>query len=237
MSLTISNQGNADLPKLAKGVYHGTCFRIVDLGESIQEYKGEKNKRKRVHISFEITEAVDPSDNAVDMDDGRPFAVSKTYTASLFENAALRIDLQAWRGKSFTEEELNGFDIGKLLGCTARIEVGHTEPSDKGAGGNPKILSLQRPDGGIEQDKQTKNDKQKFDLSVYCDEFNGNSNPETKAMCDVFESLPTWHQEEIQKSFEYEAAVEQGADKPVAQSNGGLADLAKDDEKHPDIPF
>ena len=77
MSLTISNQGNADLPKLAKGVYHGTCFRIVDLGESIQEYKGEKNKRKRVHISFEITEAVDPSDNAVDMDDGRPFAVSK----------------------------------------------------------------------------------------------------------------------------------------------------------------
>ena len=162
MSLTISNQGNADLPKLAKGVYHGTCFRIVDLGESIQEYKGEKNKRKRVHISFEITEAVDPSDNAVDMDDGRPFAVSKTYTASLFENAALRIDLQAWRGKSFTEEELNGFDIGKLLGCTARIEVGHTEPSDKGAGGNPKILSLQRPDGGIEQGKETKNDKQKL---------------------------------------------------------------------------
>ena len=74
-------------------------------------------------------------------------------------------------------------------------------------------------------------------MSVYCDEFNGNSSPETKAMCDVFESLPTWHQEEIQKSFEYEAAVEQGADKPVAQSNGGLADLAKDDKKHPDIPF
>ena len=237
MSLTISEGGNTDFPKLEKGIYQGTCFRIVDLGTSDQTYGKEVSKKTRLCITFEVTEAVDPDTNETLMEDGRPYAVSKTYTASLHEAAALRKHLESWRGKSFTEEELNGFDIGKLLGCTARIEVGHTEPSDKGAGGNPKILSLQRPDGGIEQDKQTKNDKQKFDLSVYCDEFNGNSSPETKAMCDVFESLPTWHQEEIQKSFEYEAAVEQGADKPVAQSNGGLADLAKDDEKHPDIPF
>ena len=80
------------------------------------------------------------------MEDGRPFAVSKTYTASLFEAAALRKDLESWRGKSFTEEELGGFDISKLLGCTARIEVGHTAPTENSLGGNPKILNLQRPD-------------------------------------------------------------------------------------------
>ena len=54
---------------------------------------------------------------------------------------------------------------------------------------------------------------QSFDMDVYCDEFNGNSSDKTKAMCDIFEILPVWQQEDIQDSFEYLAAVEEG-DKP-----------------------
>ena len=117
MSLTISSDGSGEnLPKLQKGIYLGTCYRIVDLGTTDQEYKGQKSKKTRVHITFEVTEALDPTTNQASMEDGRPFAVSKTYTASLFEMAALRKDLESWRGKSFTEEELQGFDISNLIG-------------------------------------------------------------------------------------------------------------------------
>jgi hypothetical protein len=124
MSLTISGEGGGgDLPNLQPGIYQGTCYSIVDMGTTDQEYKGVKNKKTRVHLSFEITHALDPENNPITMEDGRPFGVFKTYTASLFEAARLRQDLESWRGKRFTEQELKGFDISNLIGCTARIEV------------------------------------------------------------------------------------------------------------------
>ena len=250
MSLTISSDGSGDsLPKLQKGIYTGTCFRIIDLGTTDQEYKGVKSKKTRVHITFEITKALDPETNECKMQDDRPFAVSRTYTASLFEAAALRKDLESWRGKSFTEEELGGFDISKLLGCTARIEVGHTAPTEFSEGGNPKIMNLQRPDGGI-QVVETFNDKQSFDMDLYCNEFKGKSSPETKAMCDIFDSLPPWQQTDIESSYEYKAAVGDSDEPSMNEELARLNDQAAaetnsddwdDDEKktitEDDIPF
>ena len=232
MSLTISGEGSGgDFPKLEPGIYHGTCYSIVDLGTTDQEYKGVVSKKTRVHLGFEITEAVDPSNNTVMMEDGRPFGAFKTYTASLFEAATLRKDLESWRGKSFTEEELAGFDISNLIGCTAKIEVGLTKKSDFGDGGNPKILALREPKEGV-QKVETHNDTLIFDLDVYCDEFRGKSSDETKAMCDVFESLNDWHQRDIEASYELIAAKEQFEETPVE-------DLVEntDDFKDDNIPF
>ena len=80
-----------------------------------------------------------------------------------------------------------------------------------------------------------------FDLDVYCNEFNGNSSPETKAMCDVFESLVSWQQKDIEDSFEYQAAqgesnssVEEA--KVVEEESKGLADFQADAEED-SIPF
>tara|TARA_S200002703_G_C3786256_1_gene242426 strand:- start:776 stop:1495 length:720 start_codon:yes stop_codon:yes gene_type:complete len=239
MSLTISSEGSADnLPKLAKGVYLGTCYKIVDLGTSDQEYKGVVSKKTRLHISFEITKAVDPDNNEIVMEDGRPFAVSKTYTASLFEAATLRKDLENWRDKSFSEEELKGFDIANLLGCTAKIEVTHTEASGDFLGGNPKINRLSSPPGGIEK-IETINTMEAFDLSVYCEEWKGNSSEETKKMCDIFESLPAWQQEDIERSYELSAAKDSEQKPQSNEGSDSLSDLAdnKEDKSEPDIPF
>jgi|TARA_R110000772_G_scaffold23579_2_gene63034 hypothetical protein len=221
MSLTLKTDG--DFETLEKGQYSGTCYSIVDMGTTDQEYEGVKSKKKRVHISFETTDHK--------MKDGRPFGVFKTYTASLFESAALRKDLVSWRAKNFTEEEEAGFNISNLLGCTANIEVGHT------SGGKPKIIGLFKPDGGIEK-IATQNEQMLFDLDVYCNEFNGNSNPDTKAMCDVFASLTPWMQADIEESYEYRAAVEKGDRIPAAEEpSESLADLATDTGTEEDIPF
>jgi hypothetical protein len=61
------------------------------------------------------------------MEDGKPFSIHKTYTVSLHEKSKLRADLQAWRGKMFTPEELAGFDLGKILGQYCIIQVVHSE--------------------------------------------------------------------------------------------------------------
>ena len=102
MSLTLK-VGDNDFEKLTVGTYHGTCFRMVDLGTQDTEYNGEKKKKHLVRLDFEITESLEPEDNEVNMEDGRPFGISRTYTASLFESANLRKELESWRGKSFTE--------------------------------------------------------------------------------------------------------------------------------------
>ncbi len=56
--------------------------------------------------------------------------IYKRYTLSLHENASLRKDLENWRGKKFTEEELQGFDLEKLLGVNALITVVHSQGAD-----------------------------------------------------------------------------------------------------------
>ncbi len=177
------------------------------------------------------------------MEDGRPFGVFKTYTASLFEAAALRKDLESWRGKSFSEQELKGFDITNLIGCTARIEVGHTAPTDFSPGGKPKILALREPREGVKK-VDTINDVVIFDLDVYLDDFRGKQSPESKAMCDIFFGLPTWQQGDIEKSYEYQAVnIGQGSESgSMAQEVSNLTEQAakemNDDSFDEDkIPF
>ena len=129
MSLTVKQTGDGeDFPKLQPGKYEGTCFRIVDLGTRDKEFKGEKTKKKELRLEFEITKAIDPADNEINMEDGRPFGVSKTYTASLFEAANLRKDLENRRDKTFNQVSLFGMvtvgsSTAKKEGTTTTFEL------------------------------------------------------------------------------------------------------------------
>lgn len=246
MSLTITDKGgNDDFSKLEKGMYEGALYSIVDIGS--KEYKFGNEDPKKTHkvvLSFEITKALDPADNQTLMEDGRPFGVSKTYTLSLHEKAALRLDIESWRGRSLSDEELAGFDLIKLLGQTAKIEIELTQKTTINGtsyeGGNPKIAALREPAGGT-QKVATHNEQRAFDLELYCDEYKGNSTAATKAMCDVHDELPQWQQDEIAESFEFKAANDNA---PRAASTAAAIDnletiseegsqTLKDDE----IPF
>lgn len=58
-------------------------------------------------------------------DNGRPYEVSQIYTLSLHDKANLTKHLEAWRGRKFTKEEKEGFDLEKLLGANCQIQVVH----------------------------------------------------------------------------------------------------------------
>ena len=49
-------------------------------------------------------------------------------------------------------------------------------------------------------------------------------------MCDIFDSLPIWQQEDIQKSFELIAAKDEQDIIPQAATEESLADLATESE-------
>jgi hypothetical protein len=63
------------------------------------------------------------------MPDGRPFHVQKRYTQSAHKKATLRKDMEAWRGKSWTDEEAAAFDLDRLIGICAFANITHEEKS------------------------------------------------------------------------------------------------------------
>jgi len=116
MSLTIKKQGG-DFEMAPEGTHAARCYQIIDIGTQRVEYKGEQKLRDKVILSFEL-----PDEK---MEDGRPFIIHQEYTASLNEKAKLRQHLEAWRGKAFTDEEMNGFDIGCFLNQPCLVSISH----------------------------------------------------------------------------------------------------------------
>lgn len=107
------------------GSYLARCCRLVDLGTQTTDYQGEAKTAHKVMCTFEIL------DSEARRDDGEPFTLSKRYTMSLHEKAALRKELASWRGRDFTPEELRGFDLRNILGAVAFISVVETTKGDR----------------------------------------------------------------------------------------------------------
>ena len=220
MSIKITASGG-DFEPLPEGNYTAICYKIVDQGTREEQFKDNpKKKRHTLNVSWEI-----PSEK---MADGRPMSISKTYTVSLNENATLYKDLVTWRGTSFTKEELEGFEIDKMIGAPATLEVEHVNEK-------ARIKAIFKPDEF--KKTATQNNPIIFDLNLYCDEFNGNTSKETKEMCDVFDTLPEWQQTLIEESFELLAAKDSDDAEETSSGGEGLADLANDKKENDDIPF
>ena len=96
------------------GTHAAVCVDVQNIGLTPTAY-GMKHK---VRIVWQL-ESVDP-------DHGRRLEVARLYTLSLHERAALRQDLERWRGRKFTDVELaSGFDLERLLGVNCQVLVSH----------------------------------------------------------------------------------------------------------------
>jgi hypothetical protein len=213
MALTISEQSSGgDYEVLQQGQYNATCYRVVDIGTHQESYEGETFKRHSVILVWETSDKM--------MKDGKPFSVTQQYNLSLHEKAKLRQHLVSWRQKQFTQEELGGFDLTKVLGLTCKLDVGHT------SGGNPKVLAVYAPEGGV-QKVATVNEQIAFDCDAYAND--------DKAECDKFVQLPEWMQDKIDESFEVKAGHK--VEEPKTEEFGSLDAIADDKDEGENIPF
>jgi hypothetical protein len=122
MAIVAKASGSTFTPAPA-GTHQAVCVDVVDRGIQDVEWKGQKKKRHKVSIHWLI--------NEMRPEDGKPFMLSKWYTLDLSENANLRKDLQAWRGKPFASDELDGFDLENLLGANCILTVVHAAKDGK----------------------------------------------------------------------------------------------------------
>ena len=106
------------------GTHSAICFSISDLGlqkEQVLDKTGKKVDKisHKVILAFEIDERMKQEG----LLNNKRFVVSRKFTLSLHEKSALRPVLESWRGKAFTKEEEDYFDIEKLVGVPCLINI------------------------------------------------------------------------------------------------------------------
>lgn len=139
-----------DQNPIPEGVHIAKCYAIYDIGTQEKIWQEEVKFKRQVVIAFEI-----PEERIIIEKDGEkkdlPRAISKLYTLSLYKSAPLRKDLEAWRGKMFTKEELAGFDLKNVAGKSCMLQIVH-EPKKDGSGIWVNINSLMSLPGGAKHE-------------------------------------------------------------------------------------
>ena len=132
-------------PPIPAGTYSAVCYSVVDLGTHYNEYFGKSSHQ--VCITWEIPEVridVERDSEKVNL----PRVTSKTYTLSLHEKSNLAKDLISWRGKPFTTEEADGFDVHTVAGASCILTLVHVQKNNTIY---TNIASVAKPMAGMEK--------------------------------------------------------------------------------------
>lgn len=212
MSMIASDNGGQSIPKLEGGVYTAVSSAIIDLGQQISEKFG-KTQRKFMMLWNVIGEEVEVN--------GQKLArtMSKEYSFSLNEKSTLRKDLQAWRGKVFTDEELRGFNLLNIINKPCQLQILLEEKNGKQYNNIASIMAL--PKG---MTVNLLEDTYHFDFEDVETWRNWNK-------------IPTWIQDRIKKADNY---VSSGVEKYVTEYEEAVKDMEQSNvelNSDDDLPF
>jgi hypothetical protein len=201
--------GGTDFDPVPAGSHIAVCDIVADIG--FQEGSALYPKPKQqVYIRFEL-----PNERIEFEKDGKktvgPAVIGKTYTASMNEKANLRHHLESWRGKQFTDEEAEAFDVGAILGKPCMLTVMHTQKDGRTYANIAGI-------GAIPKGINPKTIIPEITPILY-------AAPDNTA---GYASLPKWLQERIDKQI---IVAPQTSDRPP-DTSGGDIEITDDD-----IPF
>lgn len=162
------------------GNHMGRCVWLIDVGSHISKQWGKTSRK--VLIGFELPKVR----RVFNEEKGEePALLSSQYTASLSDKAMLRADLESWRGRKFTADELKGFDLKNILGKAGLVNVVHTEHEGKHYDNIKTITPLM--EGMTCPPRETETIHFELDAPNW----------------DVYRKLPEWVQKKIESSPEW----------------------------------
>lgn len=155
MTLTAKEAGGGgDFTLADEGTHLAICNMVVDLGLQRTTWQDEQKIKPQVYIRWEL-----PNERIEYEKDGEqvngPMTVGRIYTMSLGKKANLRHDLEAWRGRTFTSAELEGFDLANVAGKPCQITITHRQVGDKtyanvvSVAGWPKGMDVPTPENEV----------------------------------------------------------------------------------------
>ena len=194
MSLIATDKSN--YKPVDAGTYSAVCVGMIDMGTQNTAY----GTKQQVLFQFEMD---------AERDDGNRYVISKAYTNSLNKKARLREDLDAWRGRPFTPEEIKGFDLRKVLGAPCLLTVTH---GDNEGNVYAKIHAVAKLPKGMASIEPS-NDPVFFDMEE--------RDPE------VLKKLPEWLRDKIEAAPEWNKLPEEPE----------VSEKAKEENFSDTIPF
>lgn len=208
MAIMAKENGGKDFKKVPPGAHFAICNMVVDCG--LQEGFGGKPQHK-VYLRWEV-----PDERVSYEKDGKtiegPCSIGSMYTLSLSEKANLRKTLENWRGKPFTPQELQGFDITNVLGKCCQIMVTHNTEGTKTYANVNGVMGISKD----QKDRAAKAVAENLPVAYSIDEHDQRS----------FEALPNWLREKIENRLE-------APTDPVPSSGS----TSRNDDFDDDIPF
>lgn len=211
MSLTAKQPEGSNIEPIETGNFQAVCYSVIELGTQRSELFD--NEARKVAITWEIP-SLRIEIEKVDL----PRAITKTYTISLHEKANLYKDLVSWRGKVFTQEELEGFDLTKIVMANCLLQIIHNKKGDKTYANVAAVTKLVKGMKLIEPENPTIT----YDM--------------TRDGYEVPEGIPEWIGDIIKKSVEWQAVhkAQENPDLAAAQQGHSEPRSTLPDD---DIPF
>lgn len=206
---------NDNFPLIEGGTYPAVCYAVIDLGTQPSDFYEDQHK---VWIAFEIPSIRVEIEKDGDKKD-LPRVASNFYTLSIHEKSTLGQHLVGWRGRDFTPEEAQQFDISKLVGANCLLGIG-VKAKIKGGQKNviTSIAKLMKGMTPIESETQ---------MCYYSISEHGWDFPET---------IPDGVLKMIKNSNEYKISM-RAADNPDLQAAQESLGTQEPETVEDDIPF
>jgi hypothetical protein len=123
---TASGGSNGTFTPHPEGQYVAVCVDVYDMGLVEVKWQGTTKKQHKIEIYFFCDQWTEPDGEGK----RHPMLARERFTLSLSEKGNLRPFLESWRGQAFTEQELAGFDVEKLIGAPAIINILHNRSGE-----------------------------------------------------------------------------------------------------------
>jgi hypothetical protein len=209
-------KAGGDFDPVPAGTHLAVCWRVVDLGTQLTTFNGQTKDAHKVLVSWELP------DETIEIDgQPRPMIQSKRYTWSMHEKATLRLHLEAWRGRKFTDDDFDGpnrFNVRKLLGLGCMLSIVHEERDGKTYANISSVSKLL---------KGTTTPPPVNPITYFSMQFPADYDPTT------FAAFPDWLKDLISKSPEHQEIQRLRSGSDPFEPNRDWREEMADDE----VPF
>ncbi len=107
---SIKARKGSEFTPVPAGLHLGLCYQVIGLGN--QEFKSSVTPR--VWIGFELPDVLIK---------GKPMTIGKEYALFIGGKSKLGDMLKSWRGKPFTDAELEAFEVTSIAGKIGQVNV------------------------------------------------------------------------------------------------------------------
>lgn len=187
------------------GNHLAVCYRILDLGTQETSY----GPKRLIQFGWELAHET--------MENGEPYMInSKKMNFSGNEESNLRLMLESWRGRRFTQQDFAVFEIESVIGAACMLNIIHVEVDGKTFANVSSVAPVPK---GMEK-PALQNDA----VFLSLDDFKE----------AVYNGLSSYYQEEIAKSPEFAKVAFGGGGATHKPATAEETAAAQEDG---DIPF